>query len=169
MTTLLQLDKFGAEWFNDQMRRRGFAVERKFVFWRKRGPLFDMFMPHIMSGGGHLKVYISIWSPWGDHPDTGELGDFPPAYTSVGGVLSEMFPDRLRDEFTFDISTEEETLASFRQILALIDQRALPWFRSVDSYASYVAYIDARSFEGTSEWRNQLKKGMAKGFELEPF
>jgi hypothetical protein len=51
MTTLAQVDKLAAKWFCDQMRRRGFAVEKKFIFWRKRGPLFDMFMSEILTGG----------------------------------------------------------------------------------------------------------------------
>lgn len=92
MTTLVRLDKFADKWFNNQMRRRDFAVEKKFVFLRKRGPLYDMFMLQILTGGELLRVNVTIWSPWADHPE-GELGEFPPKSCLIGGDLSDGFPE----------------------------------------------------------------------------
>lgn len=169
MTTLTQLDKFSSAWFSDQMRRRGFAVEKKFIFWRKRGPLYDMFQPQVLSGGGDLRIFISIWSPWFDHPESGELGEFPPDYAAGGSILSEKFPERLRDEFAFPVATAEEAAKSFEQMLALIDQRALPWFPTINSYESFVALVNSRSFMGTRERKEEIRKNMLRAFELEPY
>lgn len=51
MTTLTQLDKLTEHSFNNKMRRRGFAIEKKFYFWRKRGPFFDVIWGDIIGGG----------------------------------------------------------------------------------------------------------------------
>lgn len=169
MTTLIQLDKFAAKWFADQMRRRGFAVEKKLIFWRKRGALYDMFMSEILTGGVNLRIRMSIWSPWVEHPEDGELGSFPPSYALVGGDLSEYFPDRMNSGELFPVETEKEIEESFKHILSLFDKYALPWFPTVNSYESYMAYVNARGFHATREHKDEIRKGIAKGFENEPY
>ena len=169
MTTLVQIDKFASKWFNDQMRRRGFAVEKKFLFWRKRGPLYDMFMPEILSGGVNLRIRMSIWSPWVDHPDDGQLGSFPPPYALVGGTLSEDFPARMSSGELFTIETEQQVEASLNNILSLIDKYALPWFPTVNSFESYIAYVDARGFQATREGKEKVRRGIAQAFDREQY
>jgi hypothetical protein len=169
MATLTQVDKIAAKWFHDQMRRRGFAVEKKFIFWRKRGPLFDMIMSEILTGGIHLRVRLSIWSPWVDDPENGELGEFPPSYALVGGGLSEDFPARKMSGSLFSVETEQDIEESLRSLLQLIDEKALPWFPTVDSYEKYAAYVDARGFLATKERASAIKEGIARGFAKEPY
>lgn len=169
MTTMTQIDKYAVKWFNDQMRRRGFAVEKKFVFWRKRGPLYDMFMPELLSGGVHLRIRLSIWSPWVDHPESGELGSFPPSYGLVGGTLSEYFPESKSSGELFLVGTEEDVAQSFVQIIDFIDKHALPWFPTVNSCESYLSYVNARGFQANRERRDQVRIGIARGFQCEPY
>lgn len=168
MTTLVQLDKFSDKWFNNQMRRRGFAVEKKSVFWRKRGPLYDMLLPQILTGGELLRIHLTIWSPWVDSVE-GELGKFPPDSYLIGGTLSDEFPGQLHGGELFEISTEKNMEESLQAILRLIDQRALPWFRTVNSYETYVAYVGAPGYRPTPERQNQVKQGIARGYEREPY
>jgi hypothetical protein len=168
MTTIAQLDKYADKWFNDQMRRRGFAVEKKFVFWRKRGPLYDMFIPQILTGGELLRINVTIWSPWADQPD-GALGKFPPASCLIGGTLSDEFPEQMHGGMLFEVEDEKNIDASLKQILALIDKHILPWFPTVNSYESYAAYIGDRGFHPTEEYQAKLKLNMARAFELEEF
>jgi hypothetical protein len=167
MTSLTQLDKFADKWFNNQMRRRGFAVEKKFIFWRKRGPLYDMFMPQILTGD-LLRIHVSIWSPWADHPD-GDLGEFPPKSCLIGGDLSDGFPEYMHSGELFPIADEESIEASFKHILALIDKNALPWFPTINSYESYASYIGDHGFHPTEDYQESLKLGIARGFDKEPF
>ena len=169
MTTMAQLDKYAAKWFNDQMRRRGFAVEKKFIFWRKRGPLYDMFLSEILTGGELLRISVTIWSPWAKHPD-GEFDEFPPSYALIGGYLSDRFPeDMLGGCGGYFIENEETMEKTLRDVLNLIDKHALPWFPTINSYDSYAAYIGDHGFYPTPEFQEKLKKGIARGFECEPF
>lgn len=167
MTSLVQLDKFASKWFHDQMRRRGFAVEKKFIFWRKRGPLYDMFLSHIISGD-LLRIHVTIWSPWAKDPE-GKLGEFPPSYALIGGDLSAEFPEEMRGGKLFSVETEECIETSFKNILGLIDQYALPWFPTINSYESYASYVGDRGYHPTPEFQEKLKRGIARGFECEPF
>jgi hypothetical protein len=98
MTTLTQLDKFADKWFNLEMRRRGFAVEKKFTYWRKRGPLFDLLVPHILTGGELLRVHVTIWSPWVDNVD-GKFTTFPRDSMLIGGDLSDEVPEDIGGTF----------------------------------------------------------------------
>lgn len=168
MTTLSQLDKYADKWFNDQMRRRGFAVERKFAYWRKRGPLYDMFWSEILSSGNNLRMNVTIWSPWVDHPD-GDLGDFPPGKSLIGGNLSDRFPETMQSGELFSIDTEAAIESSLSNLLTLIDICALPWFSTINSYETYTFYLGRRGFHPTPEYREKIKQGIARGFEREPF
>ncbi|MFZ6719407.1 hypothetical protein [Undibacterium sp. Ji49W] len=167
MTTLTQLDKHASKWFHDAMRRRGFAIEKKFTFWRKRGPLFDMFVARI-SSGGFLDVNVTIWSPWADHPN-GELGEFPPDYLLIGGRLSEDFPKNMFSDPMFSVENEEDIEQVLRSVLELIDKCALPWFPTVYSYETYVAYVGKRGYHPTAERIEMVKAGIARGFQQEPY
>jgi hypothetical protein len=172
MTSLRQLDKLADQWFSDQMRRRGFAVEPKFVFWRKRGPLYDMFMPNILKGAPpyvdpSLRIYATIWSPWADHPD-GEFIEFPPSSYLIGGELSEVFPKLMNSGESFSIGNEDQIGESFKRILVQID-KALPWFLTVNSYESYSSYIGVNGFHPVEEYQTALRIGIMRGFEREKF
>ena len=169
MTTLAQLDKHASSWFNNQMRRRGFAVEKKFCFWRKRGPLFDVFFGRTLTGGELLRVHITIWSPWIDHPDDGQLGEFPPLEIAIGGCVSEYFPTIMSNGDGFLIASDEDVEGSLKEILQLIDDKALPWLAGINSYDSYAAMVDKRSCMGSRESKESLKLGIARGFEREPY
>jgi hypothetical protein len=168
MTTFAQLDKQAAKLFCDKMRRRGFAVEKKFTFWRKRGPLFDMFWSRILGGGELLRVYVTIWSPWVDSLE-GEFKEFPPESSLIGGTLSDEFPEAMYGGEVFEIENEEKMNDSFEKLIRLIDRCALPWFESINSYDAYSAYVGASGFELTEEWKEQIRRGIARGFELERF
>ncbi len=98
-----------------------------------------------------------------------ELGTFPPDYALVGGDLSEDFPGRLASGELFSLGSEQEVEGSFKQLLNLIDGVALPWFPTINSYESYVAYVNRRGFLATSEAKEEIKLGIARGFEHEPF
>ncbi|BBB60392.1 hypothetical protein UNDKW_2119 [Undibacterium sp. KW1] len=167
MTTLTQLDKYASKWFHDEMRRRGFAVEKKFIFWRKRGPLFDMFVTRI-SSGGFLEIKVTIWSPWVNHSN-GELGEFPPDYSLIGGRLSDGFPTDMFGEPLLSVEDEQVMELSLRSLLVLIDQYALPWFPTINSYETYVAYVGKRGYNPTPERIEMVKAGIARGFQQEKF
>lgn len=168
MTTLAQLDKYAEKWFHNRMRRRGFAIEKKLYFWRKRGPLFDVFWSEVIAGGTLLRVEITILSPWVDDPISGEFSKFPVATSLIGGALSGTFPEHLHGG-SFEVSSESDFEASFARILELIDSRALPWLNSVNSYDAYVAYVGRRGFHPDPELRERIKEGLAIGFNREPF
>jgi len=167
MTTFTQLDKFAGKWFNDQMRRRSFAIEKKFFFWRKRGPLFDMFIPQILTGGELLRLEITIWSPWVESL-SGEFKSFPPDTCYIGGTLCNEFPERMVSGMLFHIENEEQVEISLQKILTLVDNNALPWFKTVNSYQTYAAYIGDKGYYPTPEFQEKLKVGIARGFENEP-
>lgn len=169
MTTLAQLDKQASSWFNDQMRRRGFAVEKKFCFWRKRGPLFDVFFGRTLTGGELLGVHITVWSPWIDHPDDGQLGEFPPLDIAIGGDVSEYFPTYRLSGGQFLIASNAQVEDSLKAILQVIDEKVLPWLAGINSYDSYAAEVDKRSCMGNREYKERLKLGIARGFEREPY
>jgi hypothetical protein len=168
MTTLAQIDKIAAQWFQDKMRRRGFAVEKKFVYWRKRGALYDMFLPELLSGASHLRIRMSIWTPWIEDPN-GDLGEFPPSYGLIGGTLSEDFPARPSSGELFLVATEKDIESSLQRILELIDRHALPWFPTVNSSETYLSYVGSRGFNPTREFKEKIKVGVVRGFELERF
>lgn len=167
MTTFAQIDKFAGKWFADQMRRRGFAVEKKFVFWRKRGPLYDMFLPQLLKGD-LLRINVTIWSPWADN-ENGELGVFPPSSCLIGGDLSSDFPELMHSGELFSVDSENSADKSFKKMLTLIDKKAVPWFSTVTSYEEYTRYIGAHGFHPTEEYQAALRKGIARGFVNEPF
>lgn len=168
MTTFAQLDKQADKWFNNQMRRRGFAVEKKFVFWRKRGPLYDMFMPQILTGGELLRVRVSIWSPWVDS-ENGEFETFPPDYCLIGGTLSDEFPEQMFGGQLLEIENEAAMDASLRKLLKLVDEHALPWFVTINSFDSYVSYVGDKGYHPTPERQEAVKRGIARAFEKEQF
>jgi hypothetical protein len=168
MATIAQVDKLAVNWFNDQMRRRGFAVEKKFTFWRKRGPLYDIFSPHILTGGLSMRMNISIWSPWIDS-STGELGNFPPQYYLVGGDLSEDFPEKLLSGEIFPINTPEEMDICFKKLIQLMDAKVLPWLIKINSCESYISYVNSRGFLANKERKEQIKLGIERGFLNEVF
>jgi hypothetical protein len=168
MTTLAQLDKFADKWFCNRMRRRGFAVEKKLYFWRKRGPLFDVFWSEVIAGGTMLRVHATILSPWVDDPVCGEFTRFPVAELMIGGTLSESFPETMQGG-AFEVSNESDFEASFTTLLEYIDTRALPWFKSVNSYDAYISYVGRRGFHPSPEYREKIKAGIAIGFERESF
>jgi hypothetical protein len=169
MTTLTQLDKFAEKWFYKQIKRRGFAVEKKFYFWRKRGPLFDIFWSEIIGGGESLRIFVTIVSPWVDDPVDGEFVQFPVIDQLIGGTLSDRFPEVMFAGNMFKVKTEEDIEASLKQILVLIDERAVPWFNSVNSYETYLRYIGQRGFHPNPEYREKIKRGIDIGFEREPY
>jgi hypothetical protein len=167
MTTLTQLDKFAEKWFNKQMRRRGFAVERRFYFWRKRGPLFDVFWSEIIGNGSALRVFATILCPWVDDPNDGEFSQFPIIYQLIGGTLSDRFPETMQGE-TFDVTAEEKIDASLKRLLGIIDRNACPWLNSINSYETYTSYLGRRGYHPDPEYREKIKRGIAIGFEREP-
>jgi hypothetical protein len=112
---------------------------------------------------------MSIWSPWITHPENGELGSFPPDYALVGGDLSEYFPERMSSGELFPVGSDSDVEVSLKLILAQIDKYALPWFPTVNSFESYMAYVDARGFLGNRELKENIRKGITRGFECEPF
>lgn len=169
MTTLVQLDKYAEKWFHNRMRRRGFAVERKLYFWRKRGPLFDVFWSEVIAGGTLLRVYVTILSPWVDDPEFGEFSVFPVATSLIGGDLSKYFPEDIHGGGAFEVSTENYFELSFTEILEIIDLRVLPWLKSINSYEEYMSYVGRRGYHPHPELREKIKKGLAVGFEREPF
>jgi hypothetical protein len=166
MTSLAQLDKFADRWFNNEMRRRGFAAEKKFIYWRKRGPLYDLFMPRILAGGGILRVHVTIWSPWVDSDD-GTFTVFPPEELLIGGTLSDEFPEVMRGG-VFDIKDEAEVEIALRAILQLIDLRVLPWFGQIKSVESYFPWVGDHGFYPTPDAEAQIRKGIALAFQKEP-
>ncbi|MFL6660488.1 MAG: hypothetical protein ACJ8GW_20545 [Massilia sp.] len=167
MTTLMQLDMCANEWFNQKMRRRGFALEKKFYFWRKRGPLFDVFWSEILTGGSLLRVWATVLSPWVDSPD-GEFVKFPVSVCVIGGPLSDNFPKDMIAGTLFDVSTKNEIDESFRKLLEIIDNSAIPWFNSIVSFDTYMAQLGLNGHLPTVAFRKKLKEGIARGFEIEP-
>ncbi len=167
MTTLLELDKFAKDGFSNQMRRRGFAVEKKMYFWRKRGQFFDVFWSEILSGTNLWRIHVTILSPWADS-DKGEFNLFPVWTSNIGGTLSSRFPELLSAGELFHVGTKEEIDASFKEVLKLIDTAAIPWFDSVDSYDTYVSYIRRDGYDPAWQHREQVKRGILLGFEKEP-
>ncbi len=168
MTTFSQLDKVAEGGFNNKMRRRGFAVEKKFYYWRKRGPLYDVLWSEIIAGGAHLRVYVTILSPWIDDQETGQFQEFPVRLGLIGGTLSADFPERPQAGIVFEVETHEEICASLDLILSAIDQNAIPWFSSINSPEAYFAYLGARGFYPDRELREQIKRGIEIGFAREP-
>lgn len=168
MTTLAQLDRLAAKEFHDQMRRRGFAIERQLTFWRKRGPLFDVLWSEILSSGVNLRVSATVWSPWIESTK-GDLGSFPPRATLIGGTVSDEFPEKTHGGQLFSVGNESEAEYSFKTILGLIDERVIPWFQAVNSYETYVALVGTRGFHPAPEYRERIKRGIALGFEREPY
>ena len=166
MTTLTLLDKFADKWFNNEMRRRGFAVEKKFTYWRKRGPLFDLLVPHILRGGEVLRVHVTIWSPWVDNAD-GRFTTFPPDSMEIGGTLSDEFPEEMRGG-TFWVQDDAAIESTLRSMLELIDQRVLPWYAQINSPASYNEWVGDHGFYPTPEAEVAIKKGIALAFQNEP-
>jgi hypothetical protein len=165
MTTMTEICKYADEGFNAQMRRRGFAVEKRFYFWRKRGPLFDVFWSEVLSSGVFLRMNLTILSPWEEN-ENGEFEKFPMASTSIGGTLSDRFPadPHGRD---FNVETKTDIDASFAEILRLVDTVAIPWFDSVNSYDAYTSWIGRGDFRPTRQYREKMKRGIALGFEKE--
>ncbi len=166
MITLIELDKFAKDGFSNQMRRRGFAVERKMYFWRKRGQFFDVFWSEILSSRGSWRVHVTILSPWVDS-DEGEFNSFPVWIRNIGGTLSSRFPELLESGDLFDVATKPEIDASFNEVLKLVDTVAVPWFDSVDSYDRYVSYIRRDGYDPAWQYREQVKRGILLGFEKE--
>lgn len=149
------------------MRRRGFAVEKRFTFWRKRGPLYDMLISQILTGGELLRIHVTIWSPWVDNSD-GDLGIFPPKSWLIGGTLSDEFPETMHGGQLFEIGRAQQLESTFPELLTLIDRHALPWFNSVSSYESYVSYVGDKGFYPTSDEEQRIKEGIRRGFAKEP-
>jgi hypothetical protein len=168
LTTYSQLDKVADGRFNSEMRRRGFAVEKKFYYWRKRGPLFDVLWPEIIGGGALLRVYVTILSPWIDDQEGGNFTEFPVRTGLIGGTLSTDFPERVQAGIVFKIETQEEISASLEEILLAVGQNAIPWFSSINSPETYFAYLGARGFYPDREFREQIKRGIEIGFAREP-
>jgi hypothetical protein len=167
MTTLIQLDKCADEWFNQNMRRRGFSIEKKFYFWRKRGPLFDVFWSEILTGGSLLRVWVTVLSPWIDNLD-GEFVKFPISVCVIGGPLSDNFPGDMIAGTLFDVGTKNEIDASFRKLSEIIGSSAIPWLDSVVSFDSYMAQLGRNGRMPTVAFRKKLREGIARGFEMEP-
>lgn len=166
MTTLTELDKLAKILFKPEMQARGFNAEKKFYFWRKRGPLFDVIWPEILSSRKNLRLYVTILSPWIDS-EKGEFEKFPLSTCLIGGSLSNGFPEDLRGGL-FDIENEKEIISAFEKIIHLIDERVIPWFDSIDSYDGYTSYVGRKGFHPTAEYREKIKRGIARGFELDP-
>jgi hypothetical protein len=165
MTTMTEVCKYADGGFNAQMRRRGFAVEKKFYFWRKRGPLFDVFWSEVLSSGVFLGVNLTILSPWVDN-ENGEFEKFPASYTSIGGTLSDRFPANPIGSY-FNVETKADIDATFAEILKLVDTVAVPWFDSVNSYDTYISCIGRGESNPTRQYREKMKRGIALGFEKE--
>ncbi len=166
MTTLTELDKYAKEGFHNQMRRRGFAVEKQLYYWRKRGQFFDVFWSEILSSRGSWRIHITIFTPWAY--ENGEFETFPLWTRFIGGTLSSRFPEQLANGYLFDVATKPEIDASFNEVLKLVDTVAVPWFNSVDSYETYVSYIHRGGFDPVWQFREQVKRGVLLGFEKEP-
>lgn len=166
MTTLTQLDKIASKWFHNEMRRRGFAIEKNFTFWRKRGPLYDLFRSRILTGRSVLRVDVTIWTPFVEH-ETGEITTFPPDSMLIGGHLGEEFPETMFGG-TFDVGEENMLEATLREILQVIDLRALPWFHSINSCETYNAYVGDHGFYPTPEAEQHIKNAIARAFDCEP-
>jgi hypothetical protein len=172
ISTLRQLDKYADKWFNNEMRRRGFAIEPKLVYWRKRGPLYYMFISHFRKGSPPdidpgITIYATVWSPWADHPN-GELGEFPPTSYLIGSDIYDGFPRNMPNYEDFEVGNETQIEANFHRILSIVDQ-VLPWFDSINSYETYNEYIGAHGFHPVPEYQEELRVGIARGFEFEPY
>ncbi|MFZ6682232.1 hypothetical protein [Undibacterium sp. Tian12W] len=169
MTTFTQLDKLTEHSFNNKMRRRGFAVEKKFYFWRKRGPFFDVLWGEIIGGGNSLRIFVTIMCPWIDDPVTGEFIKFPIAECSIGGTLSGRFPEIMRNGENFSVSSEVDITRSLENILKFVDENAIPWFNKIVSLEAYQFYLEKSAYQPDSKDRAKIKKGIVIGLERESF
>ncbi|HRK22921.1 MAG TPA: hypothetical protein PLX06_13980 [Fimbriimonadaceae bacterium] len=167
MTSLNQLSKLAQRALTPLMKERGFSPEKRFVYWRKRGPLYDLIWSEVLTGGALLRIGVTIWSPWVDDP-SGALHDFPPSSYLIGGSLSDEFPAVMHGGHLFDVSTPIKVEIAFRQILELLDGKAIPWFDSVRTFDEYMSYVGRRGFHPSPDYREQIRRGLAKGFESEP-
>ena len=167
MATKSQIDKISANTIANKMRRLGFAVEKSFYFWRKRGPLFDVLWSEILSGGDVLRINVTILCPWIER-ENGEFEKFPVAESLIGGSLSDEFPNVMHGGQLFNIGSDADIEKSFNEIYGLLCKHAIPWFNSINSYESYCSYVGQKGFHPTKEFREQVKKGIALGFEKEP-
>lgn len=167
MATISLIEKVAREWFSDQMRIRGFAVERRFTFWRKRGPLFDLLWSEVLSGGRWLRVGVTIWSPWVDDPE-GRVGKFPPSSFLIGGTLSNKFPQLMMGGHLYEVETADSIRQSLTEILADVDRNAIPWFATVDSLESYMSYVGKGGSRPPLEYREKVRRGLELGFQREP-
>jgi hypothetical protein len=169
MTTLTQLDKLTNQSFNNKMRRRGFAIEKTFYFWRKRGPFFDVLWGEIIGSGSSLRIFVTVMCPWIDDPVTGEFVEFPFRTCSIGGTLSGRFPENMRSGVNFDVATEDEVTQSLENILTLVEANAVPWFNEIVSLETYQFYLEKSANRPDAKDRAKVKKGIAIGLQRESY
>jgi hypothetical protein len=166
MTTKAQIDKESKKAFNAAMLAKGFNSEKGFYFWRKRGPLYDVLWSEILSSRQEMRIYVTILSPWIDNSN-GVFEKFPISTSTIGGTLGPSFPESMTDGHLFSIGDNEQILASFQEILSLMDEKVIPWFDSIISYESFVYYLGRRGCHPTPAYREKIKAGIALGFERE--
>ncbi len=131
MVTLKQIEQVAKQGFISELESRGFTYFPTLYFARIRGEDIYNVIIFERTKGGHLKVFITCWTPE-FCPD--DVDTFPRSVSlEIGGFLTEKGIERISE--MWELSNLDFLM---NLILKLIDKYAIPWFDSIKTRQDYI-------------------------------
>lgn len=139
MTTLAQLKKYAKAYFTPELQKRGFTIgPKRPIYWRRiEDDIYHMMWLDLDRAHEQVRVMVHAWVPEGQPNYDGRFPD------GAGMFAGNYLDPRGLDisAFYWDVQDEARAQASFKDILAVIDAIALPWFDRVKTRQDLIKVI----------------------------